>query len=149
MSTGQTCCFLPSKTSGHLLSPAQSHDRHVERYDEETRCSEIYLQIQSERSCFFVYPPWNWHSTWNTGVGRWVSFWDGLFSGAKLVSVRVNEFHRTNPSFSSSLFGSPGVESSYLINIGLPGNNRFQIYGELEDQEIAKIKESHHLFAHD
>ena len=33
--------------------------------------------------------------------------------------------------------------------IGLPGNNRFQIYGELEDQEIAKIKETHHLFAND
>ena len=52
--------FLPSKTSGHLLSPAQSHDRHVERRCEETRCSEIYLQIHSERSCFlFTLPETN------------------------------------------------------------------------------------------
>ena len=30
-----------------------------------------------------IYPPWKWM------VGRWISFWDGLFSGAMLVWGRV------------------------------------------------------------
>ena len=28
------------------------------------------------------YPPWTYHSTWNTGAGKWVSFWEGLLPGA-------------------------------------------------------------------
>ena len=36
-----------------------------------------------------LYPPWNKHSTWKWMVGRWVSFWEGIFSGAMLVSGRV------------------------------------------------------------
>ncbi len=35
------------------------------------------------------YPPWNHHSTWKMMVGILVSFWDGLFSGAMLVSGSV------------------------------------------------------------
>ena len=34
-------------------------------------------------------PPWNQHSTWKWMVGIVVSFWDGLFSGAMLVSGSV------------------------------------------------------------
>ena len=28
-----------------------------------------------------IYPPSIQHSTWNTGVGRWYSFWEGLLAG--------------------------------------------------------------------
>ena len=38
----------------------------------------------------FVYPPWNEHGTRKWMVGILVSFWDGLFSGAMLVSGRVS-----------------------------------------------------------
>lgn len=33
-----------------------------------------------------AYHPWNWHSTWISGVGRGASFWEGLQPGAMLVS---------------------------------------------------------------
>ena len=36
-----------------------------------------------------MYPPWNSRSPWKWMVGILVSFWDGLFSGAVLVSGRV------------------------------------------------------------
>ena len=38
---------------------------------------------------FSRYPPWNYHRTWKWMVGIQFSFWDGLFSGAMLVSGSV------------------------------------------------------------
>ena len=36
--------------------------------------------------CLFPFRK-NKHSTWNSGFGRWVSFWEGFLAGAMLISV--------------------------------------------------------------
>ena len=75
-----------------------------------------------------MYPPWNEHSTWNTGVGRWVSFWDGLyplFSGAMLVLGRVSWIRNFQfPSGFFEIFPRASLSNlfwdlvSYTVEIG-------------------------------
>ena len=78
------------------------------------------------------YPPWNYHSTWKCMVGILISFWDGLFSGAMLVSGRVlpsyefgiivlpfSKWHGSSP-----LLNNPGF---YICLVYIRGNLRPQI----------------------
>ena len=39
--------------------------------------------------CWAMYRPWNKHSNWRSRVGKRISFWDGMCSGAILVPQRV------------------------------------------------------------
>ena len=56
------------------------------------------------------YPPWNIRSPWKSMVGRLISFWDDLFSGAFAVSFRecnILVFGGVNVSpWSPSMVGS-------------------------------------------
>ena len=53
-----------------------------------------FIEGGSCPSAQLVYPPWNQHSAWKVGVGRLLSFWEGLFSGAMLVLGRVISFQQ-------------------------------------------------------
>ena len=58
-----------------------------------------------------------------------------LFYWMALVEKKHRQPKTHNPHLPVPyIFGSPGVESRYLIYISLPGRNRFQIYRELEDE---------------
>ena len=90
----QSCFFLPRVETGgqNKSNPTAWHVTHtLFNFDKWGRGCQSNLLLEVWIFCPSTVAPGN------TGVGRWVSFWEGLLAGAMLVfgSVHVHILHTT------------------------------------------------------